>query len=414
MLNKFFGLIALVCFLSTGAFSQIDKALIYGTVSTIDGNKYTGQIRWGDEETFWVDEFNSTKIENPYNRWVKNDKIQEMKFKDDDGEWAFMSLWKDNNCCDYHFNKHQFVCRFGDIKTLEPTGRSEVTLTFKDDSKMNVSGGSNDIGATIRVLDSEIGDMKIRWDRVNRVDFKEGPAKLEKKIGEPMYGKLKTMRGEFEGFIQWDHEECLSVDKIDGHNNNGKISLDMGDIRKIEKFGRGSKITLKSGREIELFNTNDVDASNRGIVARTKDFGKVLVEWRDFEYVEFMDNYKDGATMKYSDFDKPKRIKGIVNTVADKSVEGLIVYDIDETYDYELLEGNDYEIKYSIPFRDIKEITPKNYNYCTVSLKSGKSVLIGDSQDVSDRNDGIMIFKSENDEEPVLVPWKAVKDIKIQ
>lgn len=412
---RFYGLLALVLVLSTGAFSQGDRGLIYGTVSTIDGETFTGQIRWGGEETFWVDEFNSTKLENPYNRFLDDEKMRILKDeKGDNDEWEFMGLWKEKNWGSYHFQNHQFVCRFGDIKSLQPTGRSEVTIVFKDDSKMNVSGGSNDIGAKITVLDAEMGEVKLRWDRVNMVEFKETPAKLEKKIGEPVFGKIKSARGEFKGYIQWDHEECLSVDMIDGNNNNGRISVEMGNIKKIEKYGRGSRLTMKSGRQIDLFGTNDVDGSNRGVVARTAEFGKVLVEWRDFEYVEFMEPGSGDKMMAYSDFTKPKRIQGSVKTADDKNVSGIIVFDVDETYDYEILEGHDYEVKYSMPFRDIKSIFPKNYNYSTVKMKSGESVLLGDTQDVSDRNDGLMIFKSESDEDPILIPWKSIKEINFQ
>ncbi len=414
MFSKVYSFLALVTFVFTGAFSQSDKAFIYGTVSTIDGEKFKGQIRWGNEEAMWEDEFNSTKRENPYNRWAKKDQIQTMKIDEGNGQWEFIGLWKDKNCCDYHWQNHQFVCRFGDIKAIEPAGRSEVSLIMKDDSRMNVAGGSNDIGANLLVLDPELGEVNIRWGRINRIDFESGPSKLKSRIGDPLYGTIKTLRGEFEGFIQWDHEECLSIDKLDGNNNNGRISIEMGDIKKIERYGRGSKVTLKSGREIELFGTNDVDASNRGIVARTEDFGKVLVEWRDFEYVEFTDNIPNGKIMSYDDFPKPKRLKGDVLTVKDETISGLIVYDIDETYDYEILEGTDYNVKYSIPFRKISSVKPKNYNYSNITLKSGKTVLLGNSQDVSDRNDGLMIFKSENDDEPILIPWEGVKEIKFQ
>lgn len=414
MLSKVNSLLALVVLVSAGAFSQSDKALIYGTVSTIDGEKYKGQLRWGDEEAMWEDEFNSVKSENPNNRWAKKDQIKTMKFNEGDGEWEFMGLWKDKNCCDYNWQNHQFVCRFGDIKAIEPIGRSQVTLTMKDDSKVNVSGGSNDIGTKIIVMDPGLGELKIRWDRINKIEFESGPTKLKSKIGDLLYGKIKTLRGEFEGFIQWDHEECLTIDKLDGNNNNGRVSIEMGDIKKIERFGRGSKVSLKSGRELELFGTNDVDASNRGIVARTKEYGKVLVEWKDFEYVEFSDNIPNGKFMSYDDFSKPKRLKGEVLTVKDETISGLIIYDIDETYDYEILEGVDYNIKYSIPFRKITKVKPKNYNYSNVTLKSGKTVLIGDSRDVSDSNDGLLIFKSESDEEPVLIPWDGVKEIKFQ
>jgi hypothetical protein len=414
MINRIHVLLALVACFSTGAFSQNDAAFIYGTVSTIDGEKYSGQLRWGNEETFWEDEFNSTKTENPYNRY--SSKAQEDLFKDNSNgeEWNFMGLWKDKNCCNYYFQNHQFACRFGDIKVIEPSSQSEISIVFKDDSKMRVSGGSNDIGAKISVMDPELGEINIPWSRINRVEFSQGPEKLKKKFGEPLYGKVKTIRGEFLGFIQWDHEECLSVDKLDGNNTNGRLSIEMGDIRKIERYGRGSKVTLKSDRVVELFGTNDVDASNKGVVVRTKDFGKVLIEWSDFEYVEFIDDYPKDADLSYTEFPKPKRIKGEVVTLNNEKIQGLIVFDVDEAWDYELLEGNDYQVKYSIPFRNIASVKPKNYNFSTITMKNGKSVLLGDSQDVSDSNDGMMLFKSEKDEEPVLIPWKTIKEINLQ
>lgn len=414
MFSKYYVFLALVVLLGTGAFSQVDQSFIYGQVSTIDGEKFKGQLRWGDEETYWVDEFNATKLENPYNRYAKRDKIKRLNNNSQNGEWTFMGLWQDDNCCDYHFQNHQFVCRFGDLKAIEPGGRGEVTLTFKDDRKMNVGGGSNDIGTRITIMDQELGEVKMPWDRINRIDFEQAPARLEKRIGDPVYGTLKTLRGTFEGFIQWDHEECLSGDKIDGNNMNSRFSIEMGDIRKIERFGRGSRITLKSGRVVELFGTNDVDASNRGIVARTKNMGKVLVEWRDFESVEFSDDYDKRDILNYDEFPKPSMLKGEVTTLDDKKVKGILIYDVDETYDYEILEGNDYEVKYSIPFRMIKKITPKNYSYSNVTLKSGETLLLGGAQDVSDRNDGIMVFASEKDEEPLIIPWKGIREINFE
>ena len=43
-----------------------NQGWIYGTVETRSGNEYTGTLRWGTEEAFWDDLFNSSKEDLPY------------------------------------------------------------------------------------------------------------------------------------------------------------------------------------------------------------------------------------------------------------------------------------------------------------------------------------------------------------
>ena len=43
------------------ATAQNDQVFIYGKLTTIDGETYQGQIRWGKEEAYWTDLFNGTK-----------------------------------------------------------------------------------------------------------------------------------------------------------------------------------------------------------------------------------------------------------------------------------------------------------------------------------------------------------------
>jgi len=39
---------------------------LYGTVTTTSDHEYTGLLRWGTEEAFWDDLFNSAKGDLPY------------------------------------------------------------------------------------------------------------------------------------------------------------------------------------------------------------------------------------------------------------------------------------------------------------------------------------------------------------
>ena len=53
-------------------------------------------------------------------------------------------------------------------------------------------------------------------------------------------GTVHTDDGSFRGYIQWDQDECLSSDELDGENRDGEVSLRMGEIRSIERRSRNS------------------------------------------------------------------------------------------------------------------------------------------------------------------------------
>ena len=41
------------------------RGFLYGTVVVKGGTTYTGLLRWGNEESFWDDHFNGTKVSEP-------------------------------------------------------------------------------------------------------------------------------------------------------------------------------------------------------------------------------------------------------------------------------------------------------------------------------------------------------------
>ena len=82
---------------------------------------------------------------------------------------------------------------------------------------------------------------------------------------------------------------------------------------------------------------------------------------------------------------------------------------MDETFDYEVLQGKDDDIEYIIPFRYIKSVTPKNYDNSNVVLKSGEKLFLGDAQDVSDRNTGLLVFEGKG--EPRYLLWNDIGEV---
>ncbi len=402
----------MTCLLAAFAFSgqttaQQNQGFIYGKVITADDDSYSGLIRWGKEEVFWFDMFNSTKTKNENLKYLSDEDMDNLR--DDTRSW-FEQLTDGN----FNINidgdnyTHSFACMFGDIKSLEIAGRNTVILVLKNRDELKLSGGSNDIGASISVLDEEIGLIKLNWDRVVQVDFMPTPDKLKETMGKALHGTVFTSEGKFTGFIQWDHDERITSDKLDGDSKNGDVSIDFENIKAIIKNSNGCDLVFHSGREMYLDGSNDVNSGNRGIIVNIPSMGRVDIPWRDFEKVLF-DVEVNTSGPAYNEYLPAQKLAGMVITENEEMIAGAIIYDLDEAYDIEILQGNVDDIEYLIPFRNIKTISPKNYKYSRVILADGKELTLGKSHDVTEENEGVVVLESSS--KHTYIPWKEIGEI---
>ena len=392
-----------------------DQGFLYGRVTTIDGNSYEGPLRWGKEEVYWTDMFNASKDENENIDYLSREEMRKLEryyYENRDRDWGsrfgrwFGEGWGYGNWDrDY---VHQFSCQFGEIKSMRLSGRSWVDIELRDGHKLEVKGdGYNDIGTDVKVLDLEMGEMQLKWSRIDKIEFMDTPNKLERKFGEPLYGTVETYGGSFTGYIQWDHDERVGTDKLDGDTYDGDVSIEFGKIASIERTGSRSRVILGSGRDMELRGSNDVNPENRGVIVTNDKYGRVDIPWKEFKKVTFR---QGGTKMKsYKDFKAQKELTGVVKTRDGNTYPGRIIYDLDEGYDYEVLQGKDDDIEYIIPFRNVKRISPKNYDYSNVELRSGDLLTLGEGQDVSDRNTGILVF--QNDQKPKYLLWEEIDEV---
>jgi hypothetical protein len=394
---------------SVTADNNIDGGFIYGKITMKDGDMFQGPMRWGTEETLWHDMFNSTKEENEFSIYLSSKDMRELRRKSRREEGIggfFRRLFGGTRKYSDDLPTHQFVCRFGEIKKMEMRGRATVFLTFKNGDKLEVSGGSNDINAKINILDQEAGELTLKWNKIRMIEFMTVSQPLKKKFGEPLYGTVDTESGQFKGFIQWDHQECLDIDKLDGDWENGDISIEFGKIKSIEKYRRGSLVTLHSGKEYYIYGTNDVNDDNRGIIINDHNFGKIKVDWDEFDKVEF--EKTPAVPAGYDDFVDPKQMVGKVETKDGKIYSGRIVYDLDEAVDFELISGEYDDIEYNIPMRNIKTIVPLGSCCSKITMKNGKTIELENERDVNGDNDGVLVWE---DEAPVYIPWRTIRKI---
>lgn len=394
--------------LGQSTFKAPNTMFIYGTVTTEDGDTYTGQIRWDDEEAYWFDMFNGDKLENENLEYLSSSDRKSLDKKDSDcgSNWS----WGKNNWGNSHI--HDFAIQFGNIKKLKVMGREEVLLTFHNGETMEVEDGSNDFDATIYVYTTEFGSIGVEWDELDKVEFMQAPNDFQSAIGEPVYGTVKTRDGDFTGFIQWDKDERVGEDKIDGKTDSGELSIAFEKIYKIEKAGSGSRIELHSGRSFHLDGTNDVDEDNRGIIVNIPNMGRVEIEWRDFIELT-MQEVPNNMDVSYPKFSNPKTLEGTVETTDGQKYNGRIIYDLDEEWSFEILDGDIDDIEYAVLIGNVYSVTPKNDHYSKVVLKDGNEYLFEKSVDVDENNDGILVFSNDKNK-PTYIAWEKVKTVVFQ
>ena len=376
-----------------------DVGYIYGRVWTVDEAFYEGQLRWGTEESFWDDIFNATKYKNENIEQVDAQVRERLSRRHWDG-WDFFG----NH--DHDFDR-LFAIRFGDMKRIHVRRGDDLVVEFRNGDYLRLRGGSNDVGAEITVVDPKQGVHELKWNRIRTIEFKDTPAKLSHKLGEPIYGTVKFRQFDITGRIQWDHDECLTSDKLDGHTGNGKASIAFGDIASIRKTRRGARVMLRSGSELFLSGTNDVNHQNRGVVVVVPGIGTVKVGWRDFDEVTFTP--APGTGPAYSEFAPGRELTGEVMT-RDGRLGGRIVFDLDESRDFELLHGTSGDTEFLIPFRNIERIQPKGMWRSVVELRMGLAFDLEDSQDVTRKNDGLLVFTGGP--KPRYIDWRDVTDVR--
>jgi hypothetical protein len=420
MKSPFYQTLLFLSLVLSATFTQAqDEGFMYGKVFTEDNKVYQGPIRWGKEEVYWTDMFNAAKERNENLRYLSDRQREELDDKhmnwfswdDRASKWFGSQHWSGSRSEEDYI--HQFSCQFGEIKTVTPMGRKYVEIELQNGFKHEVSGeGYNDVGLDIRVMDPELGEVDIAWGRIEKIEFMSTPSKLENKFGLPLYGTVEAFGDKFTGLIQWDHDERLTTDKLDGDSDDGDMSIEFAKIRSIERRGGRSLVTLKSGRELYLDGSNDVSSGHRGVIVMNKDFPSIDIPWNEFDKVVFED--KAGSPVAvYGDYKSQKELNGTVTTQDGKSYSGKLVYDLDEIYDFELLQGKEGEFEFITPFRNIKKITTKGEHRATVELKNGKRITLDEGQDVNEKNQGMLVFASGKTD-PTYIPWDQINEVEFK
>jgi hypothetical protein len=374
------------------------RGRLYGEIRTKTGNGYTGVLRWGKEEASWDDLFHSTKTELPHKKFAK-EKSQETQTLRVFGLKIATSR-KDLS--------RVFVARFGDMVRIIPGESNRATVEMKSGLVMEVQGYSNDVNATITVEDPLVGTFSLEWEQIAEIRFLSVP---ERTIGPGRIFGLVEGRGlAVEGFVQWDHDEALLTDRLDGETVDGKASIPFSGIERIEKLSsRAAKVTLLDGRTLRLDESNDVDEGNRGIYVETETMGRLDFSWNSFERLTLKSVEHTGRPY---DAYTNQPLQGTVHLTNGKELSGALVYDLDESETWEMLDGRNAGIGYSVPFSLIQRLDLTNEGVL-VHFLDGKTVELSGEVDVGEKNLGVLVFSSHADD-PEHVQWREIQAISFQ
>lgn len=381
---------------------------LYGTVHTSSGSSYTGFLRWGSQESFWDDLFHSAKTELPF-----LEDAEDVIDGDDERHrqrirvFGYRIEWDSEGIS----SSRVFIARFGDIERIEVTGEDEARLVMKSGERYDVRGYSDDVGGEIHVVDEERGEIDVRWRRIDSIEFSAAPSNA-RPDSYRLRGTVQSAGGEFRGYVQWDGEECRGSDLLDGESEDGDMSIEFEDIRSIERRGRRSSVVeLRDGQTLRLRGSNDVNQDNRGIYVEDERYGRVKILWEDFDRVDFDGPGDSGRG--YDDYEPLGALKGTLSDDDDEDHQGRIVYDLDESEYWEILNGHDRDIEYNIPFALIESIEPQGERDCLVTLRGGEELMLEDSQDVSAKNDGVLVYTGDRGK-PRHFGWNDIRRIRFE
>jgi len=390
--------------ITLGAAAQAgDTGRIYGKIHTVDGDVFEGLIRWDTNEASEFDVLDGTKDRNDrdersrsgrrkYGRNRTTTRVFGIRIETD-GDWDWSGT-------------AQSGIRFGHLRSMEVIDDDRVRLTLKSGQEVELFNGSTDIGNSIREIlieDRREGEIEFTWDDIDLIEFDNTPDNLTSDFGDRLYGTLTTRRGqEFTGFVTWDVDEVFTGDILDGDENHGSRKIKFSQIAAISRYSSsGAEVKLKDGDEILLRNSNDIDSGNRGILISDMSFGQVNVPWDEFETIVFEQTPKP---VPYGNFDGGYPLEGTVYTENGEQFTGRIIWDDDEEYSWEILDGAYRETEFDIELGLVREIEKVSRRGCDVTISDGRRFNLTDSNDIDDDNKGIIVKTDGGDDE--YIDWE--------
>lgn len=396
---------------STPPVAETPQGFLYGRITTVDGAIYEGRLRWGSgsqegQEAFWDDYFNGPKRENP---WLAHVPPERLPRERRPIEILGIEIAHKESPIEV---RRDLMVPFGEIARVEARGR-DVRVTLKGGTVIDLDRfGASDFDDGVRVWDGRRGVVDLDSLRIRAIELL--PTARLGAAPYRLHGTVRTRLGDFTGFVEWDRDESVGSDELDGRTAGGGQSLRFDTLRSIARRSRDSSlVTLLDGREIVLSGTPEVGHDNRGIYIDDRRYGRVRISWEAFERIDFSPG--GGSGPAYGDFPPGRPLTGSVTTRAGRRLAGRLVYDLDESETIETLDASSQGVDYTIPFGLIASIVPpgreeRGARRARVTLQNGEELQLEPTGDLGEGNAGMLIFVAGR-QRPEYVPWTDVEQV---
>lgn len=295
-------------------------------------------------------------------------------------------------------------------------GRDAAELLLRSGERVRFSGGGRDLGIDMRALVVELpGEtpVEVAWDALVRVRFGPSP-EAAPAPDRRLRGTVTDRWGNhFTGAVVWNSQAVMESDLFTGRDaRDREVKIPFAEIVRLDRTWEGTRVWRSDGGELNLAGTGDAGRGHRGVIISDPGLGRALVEWDDFESLRIQ---RDAELPGFDAFEGGHRLRGTVTTRAGEIHSGFILWDADETWSWEILDGNVRDVALDVEFGKIASIRRQSSRSAVVTLLDGRAFDLEDSNDVSDGNRGIFVSALGTGEEAwVLVTWDEFQEVRFE
>lgn len=181
--------------------------------------------------------------------------------------------------------------------------------------------------------------------------------------------------------------------------SSAQSGIRFGHMSALEVMGSSRlRVLLKSGEEVVFDGGGDVGSSADPILVEDRLGGQVELRWRDIQVVDFM-----APPARASHWGS--RLHGTLRTRGGDEFTGYVVWDMDELFSTDVLDGDEANRDREIPFGQIRTLARESSSATRVYLLGGGELVLRGSNDVNSSNRDIMVADPALGE--VRVDWDA-------
>lgn len=363
---------------------------IWGRVETADGSVSEGFLRWGRAGAAWADLLPGTRAvpREHYRIWSRAWGGDEEPPRRVVHLMGFRISWNEDDP-DFPLAAESGI-RFGHVREVRITETGEAILSLRSGEEAVFQRGWTGPGGgseTLGVASPGSEAREVDWDDVVRVTFASPPAGAA--AAARLHGTVQDRwGGRHTGYLSWDLDELLASDVLDGTQEGRDREIPFREITSLEREWDGTRVTFQAGGAVVLDGSNDVGRGHRGVAVSDPSLGVVTLAWDDVTAVRL---HPPERSVGYDAFDGGHRLRGEVVTRAGAVHVGAILWDADEAWSWEILDGSFRDVGYDVEFGAVAGIRRQSSRSALVTLRDGRSFELEGSNDVGDENKGIFV-----------------------